>query len=59
MGLVYSFTGWLSFKIIPFNFVVPILAPVLHVYFDVFAGCIQTLVFVTLSCILIAIEAEE
>lgn len=59
MGLVYSFTGWLSFKIIPFNFVGPILAPVLHVYFDVFAGCIQTLVFVTLSCILIAIEAEE
>lgn len=59
MGLVYNFTGWISFHIIPFNFLGPILAPVLHVYFDVFAGCIQTLVFVTLSCILIAIEAEE
>ena len=33
-------------------------APVLHAYFDVFAGCIQTLVFVTLSSILISIEAE-
>lgn len=58
MGLVYQFTGWLSGMIIPFNFLGPILAPVLHAYFDVFAGCIQTLVFVTLSSILIAIEAE-
>lgn len=58
MGLVYQFTGWLSGFIIPFNFLGPILAPVLHAYFDVFAGCIQTLVFVTLSSILIAIEAE-
>lgn len=58
MGLVYQFTGWLSGMIIPFNFLGPIIAPVLHAYFDVFAGCIQTLVFVTLSSILIAIEAE-
>ncbi len=59
MGLVYSFTAWLSYKVIPFNFLGPIIAPVLHAYFDVFAGCIQTIVFVTLSCILIALEAEE
>jgi len=58
MGLVYQFTGWLSGMILPVNFLGPILAPVLHAYFDVFAGCIQTLVFVTLSSILIAIEAE-
>lgn len=58
MGLVYSFTGWLSGLLLPFNFLGPIIAPVLHAYFDVFAGCIQTLVFVTLSSILIAIEAE-
>ena len=43
---------------LPVNFLGPIIAPVLHAYFDVFAGCIQTLVFVTLSSILIAIEAE-
>ena len=49
MGLVYQFTGWLSGMILPVNFLGPILAPVLHAYFDVFAGCIQTLVFVTLS----------
>lgn len=59
MGLVYSFTGWLSNFILPFNFLGPIIAPVLHAYFDVFAGCIQTLVFVTLSSILIAVEAED
>ena len=59
MGLVYSFTGWLSNLILPVNFLGPIIAPVLHAYFDVFAGCIQTLVFVTLSSILIAIEAED
>lgn len=58
MGLVYQFTGWLSSFILPVNFLGPIIAPVLHAYFDVFAGCIQTLVFVTLSSILIAIEAE-
>ena len=59
MGLVYSFTGWLSGLIsVPFNVFGPIIAPVLHAYFDVFSGCIQTLVFVTLSSILIAIEAE-
>lgn len=58
MALVYQFTGWLSGMILPVNFLGPILAPVLHAYFDVFAGCIQTLVFVTLSSILIVIEAE-
>ena len=58
MTLVYQFTGWLSGFLIPFNFLGPVLAPVLHAYFDVFAGCIQTLVFVTLSSILISIEAE-
>lgn len=58
MGLVYQFTGWLSSFILPVNILGPILAPVLHAYFDVFAGCIQTLVFVTLSSILISIEAE-
>lgn len=59
MGLIYTFTGWLSGFIVNFNFLGPIIAPVLHVYFDVFAGCIQTLVFVTLSSILISLEAEN
>ena len=58
MSLIYAFTGWLSSLIIPFNFLGPIVAPIFHAYFDVFAGCIQALVFVTLSSILISIEAE-
>ena len=37
----------------------PIIAPVFHCYFDIFAGCIQTLVFVTLSSILIMMENED
>jgi len=36
MGLVYQFTGWLSSFILPVNILGPILAPVLHAYFDVF-----------------------
>lgn len=59
MYLVYSFTGWLSNMIIPFNFLGPILTPVLHGYFDVFAGFIQTIVFVTLSAVLIRVEMSE
>lgn len=59
MYLVYSLTGWLSSFIIDFNFLGPIVAPILHCYFDIFAGCIQTLVFVTLSSILIMMENPD
>ncbi len=60
MSLIYSFTGWLSGLIkIQFNILGPVIAPLFHAYFDIFSGCIQTLVFVTLSSILIAIEAED
>lgn len=58
LSLIYSFTGYLSQYVINFNFLGPVIAPILHVYFDVFAGCIQTLVFITLSSILIALEAD-
>lgn len=59
MALVYQFTGWISFHVIDFNFLGPIVAPLLHCYFDIFAGCIQTLVFVTLSSILIMMENQD
>lgn len=59
MYLVYSLTGWLSSFIIDFNFLGPIIAPILHAYFDIFAGCIQTLVFVTLSSIFIMMENPD
>lgn len=59
MYLVYQLTGWISYHLINFNFLGPIVAPVLHCYFDIFSGCIQTLVFVTLSSILIMMENED
>ena len=61
MSLLYQFTGWLSSLIIPttVNFLGPVIAPVFHVYFDLFAGVIQTLVFVTISSILIMMENED
>ena len=59
MTLVYAFTGWLS-SFIPviggFNFIGPIIAPVLHAYFDVFSGCIQMFIFITLTQVLIGNE---
>ncbi len=42
-----------------FNFMAPIIAPVLHAYFDLFAGFIQTLVFVTLTMVLIGNDMPE
>jgi len=40
-------------------FVAPLVAPVLHLYFDLFSGAIQTLVFVTLTMIQILQEFPE
>lgn len=58
MALLYSLLGWVSGLIIPFNFLGPVVAPVLHAYFDVFASLIQTFIFVTLSSVYIALEYE-
>ena len=66
MSLIYGFTGYLSTLVfnllsigfIEFNFIGPFIASILHCYFDVFAGFIQTFVFVTLSSILISIEVN-
>lgn len=41
MSLVYQALGWFS----------PFIAPLLHGYFDVFAGAIQTLIFIMLTMI--------
>lgn len=42
-----------------FNFMGPIIAPVLHAYFDCFAGFIQTLVFVTLTMVFVGVEVPD
>ena len=62
MQLVYIGTQLLSDKIASvfvhspvqvFNFMGPVIAPLLHAYFDLFSGFVQTLVFVTLTVVLI------
>ncbi|MBR2991422.1 MAG: F0F1 ATP synthase subunit A [Solobacterium sp.] len=42
-----------------FNFMGPVIAPVLHAYFDIFAGFIQTLVFVTLTMVFVGVEIPD
>ncbi len=68
MQLIYSFCQWISNSIIGlfasvngdvFNFVAPFLTPLLHAYFDLFSGFIQTLVFVTLTVVLIGNDIPE
>jgi F-type H+-transporting ATPase subunit a len=43
----------------PFNFSAVFITPVLHAYFDVFSGYIQSLVFIYLSCQFVAQEIPE
>lgn len=68
MQLIYSFSQYLSNTIAGlfvsgsgnvFNFVAPIISPLLHAYFDVFAGFIQTLVFVTLTVVLVGNDIPD
>lgn len=40
-------------------FIAPLITPVLHAYFDLFSGFIQTTVFIFLSMIFISVEAPE
>ncbi|MDD6259355.1 MAG: F0F1 ATP synthase subunit A [Erysipelotrichaceae bacterium] len=68
MSLIYNFCQYLSNAIIglfasvggnAFNFMAPVLAPLLHAYFDVFSGFVQTLVFVTLSTVLVGNDIPD
>lgn len=58
MTLLYTFTGWLSHILFSVDVIGPIIGSILHMYFDIFSGAIQTLVFVTLSSIFITMEVE-
>lgn len=62
MSLVYTFTGWLS-SFVPvignINFLGVIIAPVLHLYFDLFSGFLQAFIFLSLSLIFIGVEIPE
>lgn len=62
MTMLYTFTGWLS-GTIPiiggFDFIGVIIAPWLHLYFDIFSGFLQAFLFVSLTTIFIGIEYKE
>ena len=67
MQLIYSFcqylsntiAGWFGATGNVFNFLAPVITPILHAYFDLFAGFIQTLVFITLTVVLIGNDIPE
>lgn len=67
MQLLYHFTGWLSTFIVSlfipvassWNFMAMFITPILHAYFDVFAGFIQTLIFITLTMVFIGNELPD
>lgn len=62
MTMLYSFTGWIS-GMVPvvgaFDFVGVVIAPWLHLYFDIFSGFLQAFLFVSLTTIFIGIEYKE
>jgi F-type H+-transporting ATPase subunit a len=62
MLLFYTFTQYVSKLILPFvdfNFIGIMTAPFLHMYFDLFAGLIQTYIFISLTTIFIGIELPQ
>lgn len=67
MSLIYSFTSYISSSFIgiftssssSINFLAPVIAPVFHAYFDVFAGFIQMFIFITLTMVFIGNELPQ
>jgi F-type H+-transporting ATPase subunit a len=66
MTLLYGFLGYISsiiFSFLPAGlntiFLAPFIAPWLHLYFDLFSAFIQTIVFISLSMLLIAQEGPS
>lgn len=62
LSLFYAFTGWVS-SLLPvigeFNFIGVVIAPILHLYFDLFSGFIQAFLFISLSIIFIGVEVPQ
>ena len=63
MSLVYMATGNLSNLLLgwigDFNIFGILLAPILHIYFDVFSGCIQMYIFVSLTMAFVGNQLGE
>ena len=67
MAIVYWALGMVSNALfggiimggLSYILIAPIVTPILHAYFDVFSGAIQTLIFIMLTMIQVAQEDPE
>lgn len=61
MTMLYTFGAWISsfIPILGFNWFGVILAPMLHLYFDLFSAFLQAFIFISLTSILIAVEYQD
>ena len=61
MTLVYTFAAWVSSFLFGsgFNWFGVIIAPVLHLYFDLFSAFLQAFIFISLTQILISVEYQD
>ncbi len=61
MTLVYTFAAWVSslFFGTAFNWFGVVIAPVLHLYFDLISAFLQAFIFISLTQILIAVEYQD
>lgn len=61
MTMLYSLGAWVS-SFIPlggFNWFGVLIAPVIHLYFDLFSAFLQAFIFISLTSILIAVEYQN
>ncbi len=61
MTLVYTFAAWISSFLFGtgFNWFGVVIAPVLHLYFDLFSAFLQAFIFISLTQILISVEYQD
>lgn len=61
MTLVYTFAAWISSFLFGtgFNWFGVVIAPVLHLYFDMFSAFLQAFIFISLTQILISVEYQD
>lgn len=61
MTLVYTFAAWVSSFLFGsgFNWFGVVIAPVLHLYFDMFSAFLQAFIFISLTQILISVEYQD
>ena len=59
LSLVYFVSENLSNMLVGVNFLGPLFTPLLHAYFDLFGGVIQTMVFIYLTAFFIKGEEPD